>query len=111
QQPRPLGLVGSHVQIAGTAGGAFEAQFNYRIHEGHDEVTGAFMAGVGTGGHGQFQVSADVSGASFALDRISVEDFWVSPKDGAEIDKIIVPVVYRPRIVPGYHVYDEYTIK
>ena len=26
------------------AGGAFEASFNYRIHEGHDEVTGSFMA-------------------------------------------------------------------
>jgi nucleoid-associated protein YgaU len=111
QQPRALGLVGGHVQIAGTAGGAFEAQFNYRIHEGHDEVTGGFMAGDGTGGHGQFQVNVDVSGASFALDRLFVEVFWVSPKDGAELDKVIVPVVYGPRIVPGYRVYQEYTIK
>lgn len=111
QQPRPLGLVGGQVQIAGTAGGAFEAHFNYRIHEGHDEVTGGFMAGDGTGGHGQFQVSVDVSGASFALDRLFVEVFWVSPKDGEELDKVIVPVVYGPRIVPGYRVYQEYEIK
>lgn len=111
QQPRPLGLVGSRVHIAGTAGGAFEAQFNYRIHEGHDEVVGGFMAGDGVGGHGQFHVEADVSGASFALDRLFVEVFWVSPKDGAELDKVIVPVVYGPRIVPGYRVYQEYTIK
>jgi len=111
QQPRPLGLVGGQVQIAGTAGGAFEAQFNYRIHEGHDEVTGGFMAGDGVGGHGQFQVSVDVSGASFALDRLFVEVFWVSPKDGEELDKVIVPVVYGPRIVPGYRVYQEYEIK
>ena len=111
QQPRPLGLVGSQVQIAGTAGGAFEAHFNYRIHEGHDEVTGGFMAGDGVGGHGQFQVSVDVSGAAFALDRLFVEVFWVSPKDGEELDKVIVPVVYGPRIVPGYRVYQEYTIK
>ncbi|SDJ61354.1 LysM domain-containing protein [Lentzea albidocapillata subsp. violacea] len=111
QQPRPQGLVGSLVHIAGTAGGAFEAQFNYRIHEGHDEVVGAFMAGDGIGGHGQFQVQADVSGASFALDRLFVEVFWVSPKDGAELDKIIVPVVYGPLIVPGYRVYQEYEIK
>lgn len=111
QQPRPLGLVGSHVQVAGTAGGAFEAQFNYRIHEGHDEVTGGFVAGDGGGGHGQFQINVDVSGASFALDRLFVEVFWVSPKDGAELDKVIVPVVYGPRIVPGYRVYLEYTIQ
>jgi nucleoid-associated protein YgaU len=111
QQPRPLGLVGSEVLIAGTAGGAFEAQFNYRIHEGHDEVVGAFVAGDGVGGHGQFQVSVDVSGAAFALDRLFVEVFWVSPKDGEELDKVIVPVVYGPRIVPGYQVYDEYTVQ
>src|SRR5688500_4085477 len=111
QQPRPHGLVSGHVQIAGTAGGAFEAQFNYRIHEGHDEVVGGFMAGDGVGGHGQFQVSVDVSGASFTLDRLFVEVFWVSPKDGEELDKVIVPVVYGPRIVPGYRVYQEYKIK
>ncbi|MCR3749020.1 Gmad2 immunoglobulin-like domain-containing protein [Lentzea californiensis] len=111
QQPRPQGLVGSHVHIAGTAGGAFEAQFDYRIHEGHDEVVGGFTAGDGTGGHGQFQVRVDVSGAAFTLDRLYVEVFWVSPQDGAELDKIIVPVVYGPRIVPGYRVYQEYEVQ
>ena len=111
QQPRPLGLVGSRVQVAGTAGGAFEAQFGYRIHEGHDEVVGGFTAGDGGGGHGQFQIEVDVSGASFALDRLFVEVFWQSPKDGAELDKVIVPVVYGPRIVPGYRVYQEYEVK
>lgn len=111
QQPRPLGLVGSRVHLAGTAGGAFEAHFNYRVHEGHDEVIGGFTAGDGAGGHGQFQVQVDVSGASFALDRLFVEVFWVSPEDGAELDKVIVPVVYGPRIVPGYRVHQEYEIK
>lgn len=111
QQPRPQGLVGSHVCIAGTAGGAFEAQFDYRVHEGHDEVVGGFVAGDGVGGHGQFQIGVDVSAASFTLDRLFVEVFWVSPEDGAELDKVIVPVVYGPRIVPGYRVYQEYKIK
>ena len=40
QQPRPYDLVSNQIQIAGMAGGAFEAHYNYRIHEGHDEVTG-----------------------------------------------------------------------
>jgi nucleoid-associated protein YgaU len=111
QQPRALGLVGSHVLIGGTAGGAFEARFGYRIHEGHDEVTGGFTAGDGAGGHGQFQVSVDTSGASFALDRLYVEVFWASPEDGTELDKVIVPVVYGPRIVPGYRVYVEHVVQ
>lgn len=61
--------------------GAFEANFNYRIHEGHDEVTGSFMAGEGTGGHGQFQLIVDVSGAAFQLDRVFVEVFHVGHRD------------------------------
>ncbi|KOV81733.1 Gmad2 immunoglobulin-like domain-containing protein [Nocardia sp. NRRL S-836] len=111
QQPAPHDLVGGRVLVAGLAGGAFEAQFTYRVHEGHDEVTGGFTAGDGVGGHGQFQVAVDVSGASFTLDRLLVEVFWNSPEDGAELDKIIVPVVYGPLIVPGYRVYQEYEVE
>lgn len=110
QQPRTNDLVSNTIQIAGVAGGAFEAQFNYRIHEGHDEVTGGFMAGDGVGGHGQFQVTADVSGASFQLNRIFVEVYWVSPDNGSERDKVIVPVVFGPLIIPGYRNYLEHVV-
>lgn len=111
QQPRPYDLVSNAIQIAGVAGGAFEANFNYRITEGHDEVTGYFMAGDGVGGHGQFQLTVDVSSASFQLDRVFVEVFHVSPKDGAELDKVIVPVVLGPKIITGYLNYVEHLVK
>jgi nucleoid-associated protein YgaU len=110
QQPRTYDLVSNHIQIGGVAGGAFEAAFNYRITEGHDEVTGAFMAGDGAGGHGQFQLTVDVSGASFQLNRIFVEVFWTSPKDGAELDKVVVPVVLGPLVVPDYRNYLEHVV-
>lgn len=111
QQPRPYDIVGSTVQIAGVAGEAFEANYNYRIHEGHDEVTGHFMAGDGIGGHGQFQISVDVSGAAFTLERIFVEVFHTSPKDGSEQDLIQVPALLGPLIVPGYTTYLEHIVK
>ncbi|MEU4804081.1 Gmad2 immunoglobulin-like domain-containing protein [Actinosynnema sp. NPDC023587] len=111
QQPRPHDLVGNSIRIAGVAGGAFEANFNYRVHEGHDEVVGAFLAGDGIGGHGQFQVSVDVSGAAFTATRLFVEVYHVSPKDGEERDKVVVPVLWGPRIVPGYQVYQEHTVQ
>ncbi|GLZ32440.1 hypothetical protein Lesp02_46280 [Lentzea sp. NBRC 105346] len=110
QQPRANDLVSSDILIAGVAGGAFEAAFNYRVTEGHDEVTGGFTAGDGAGGHGQFQLHVSVAGASFQLNRIFVEVFWTSPKDGAELDKVIVPVVYGPLIVPGYRNYLEHVV-
>ena len=111
QQPRAYDLVSNDIQIAGVAGGAFEATFNYRVSEGHDEVTGSFMAGDGAGGHGQFQLSVDVSGASFQLDRVFVEVFHTSPKDGAELDKVIVPVVLGPKIISGYLNYLEHVVE
>jgi len=111
QQPRPYDLVSDAIQVAGVAGGAFEANFNYRVTEGHDEVTGYFMAGDGVGGHGQFQLTVDVSSASFQLERVFVEVFHTSPKDGAELDKVIVPVVLGPKIMPGYLNYLEHVVE
>lgn len=99
------------IQIAGVAGGAFEANFDYRVTEGHDEVTGSFMAGDGAGGHGQFQLTVDVSSASFQLDRVFVEVFHTSPNDGAELDKVVVPAVLGPKIIPGYLNYLEHVVQ
>jgi len=110
EQPATNDLVGNIIQVAGVAGGAFEAGFNYRVHEGHDEVTGPFMAGDGTGGHGQFQITVDVTGAAFQLERLFVEVFHTSPKDGTELDKVVVPVVFGPKIVPGYQNYLEHVV-
>lgn len=101
QQPRPFDLVGNSVLIAGIGSG-FEAVLNYRVHDGHDERKGFFNVGGGTGEHGQFQVAVDVTGAAFALDRLFVEVFEESANDGSEINKVVVPVIFGPRIVPGY---------
>lgn len=111
QQPRPYDLLSNAIQVAGVAGGAFEANFNYRVTEGHDEVTGFFMAGDGVGGHGQFQLTVDVSSAAFQLDRVFVEVFHTSPKDGTELDKVIVPVVLGAKIIPGYLNYLEHVVQ
>ncbi|MDX3187346.1 Gmad2 immunoglobulin-like domain-containing protein [Streptomyces sp. MN03-5084-2B] len=110
QQPATYDLVGTVIQVAGVAGGAFEANFGYRVHEGHDEVTGSFLAGDGTGGHSQFQFTVDVAGAAFRLDRLFVDLFHASPKDGTELDKVVVPVVFGPAIVPGYRTYLEHIV-
>lgn len=101
QQPRPFDLVGNPILVGGIGQG-FEATLQYRIHDGHDERTGFFNVGGGTGEHGQFQLAVDVSGAAFQLDRLFVEVFEESANDGSEINKVIVPVVYGPRIVAGY---------
>ena len=101
QQPKPFDLVGNPILIGGIGSG-FEAILQYRVHDGHDERTGHFTVGGGTGEHGQFHLSIDVSGAVFQLDRLFVEVFEESAADGSEINKVIVPVIFGPNIVPGY---------
>lgn len=101
QQPRPFDLVGNPLLIAGNGNG-FEATLQYRVHEGHDERTGFFNVGGGTGEHGQFQVSVDLTGAALTLSRLFVEIFEVSARDGDEINKVSVPVIYGPLIVANY---------
>lgn len=109
-QPRAFDLVGNTILVGGIGTG-FEATLNYRVHEGHDEVTGFFMAGGGTGEHGQYQIQVDVSAAAFTLDRLFVEVFEVSAADGSELHKSIVAVVLGPRIVPGYIGYREHVVR
>lgn len=109
-QPRQFDLVGSPVLVAGIGSG-FEATLNYRIHEGHDEVTGHFMAGAGTGEHDQFQIGVDVSGAAFMLDRLFVEVFEIDPGGAGELNKVIVPVLYGPLIVEGYVGYRMHVVR
>lgn len=109
QQPEPLDLVGNPILIAGIATG-FEATIQYRITEGHDEVTGFFNAGGGTGEHAQFQLEVDVSGAAFTLPRLFVEIYEMSPNDGSEIQKVTRQVIYGPLIVPGYFGFREHVV-
>ena len=111
QQPQPYDIVSNTIQVAGRAGGAFEANYNYRISEGHDEVTGHFMAGDGVGGHGQFQITVDVSEAAFTHVVAYVEVFHTSPKDGSVRDLVVIPVILGGRIVPGYTAYVEHVVK
>ena len=109
-QPRAFDLVGNPILIGGVGTG-FEATLHYRVHEGHDEVTGFFTVGGGTGEHGQYQLQVDVAGAAFTLDRVFVEVFELSANDGSEVNKVIVPVILGPRIVAGYIGYREHVVR
>lgn len=101
QQPAAYDLVGNPILVGGIGQG-FEATLQYRVHDGHDERTGFFNVGGGTGEHGQYQLSIDVTGAAFMLDRLFVEVYEESAQDGSEINKVTVPVIFGPRIVSGY---------
>jgi nucleoid-associated protein YgaU len=108
--PREFDLVSNSVLIGGIGTG-FEATINFRITEGHDEVTGFITVGGGTGEHAQFQKKVAVGKAAFTLDRLFVEVFEVSAKDGTELHKVTRPVFLATRMVKGYIGYREHTVK
>lgn len=109
--PRRFDLVGNPILIGGIGTG-FEATINYRVHEGHDEVTGAITVGGGGGEHGQFQAKVRVGNAAFELDRLFVEVFEVSAKDGSELHKVTVAVLLGTRMVRGRYIgYREHTVR
>lgn len=110
QQPQPFDIVGDPVLIAGIGQG-FEAVFNWRVHDGHDERTGIINAGGGTGEHAQFQVQAAIGNAAFQLDRIFVEVYEEAASGEGEINKVTVPVIYGPRLVPNYLGFRIHTVK
>lgn len=109
QQPGTLDLVGDPILVGGTATG-FEAVVQYRVSDGHDEVTGHVMVGGGSGEHAQYQLQVDVSGAAFTLPRLFIDVFEESPEDGSEVNRVTVPVIYGPLLVPGYYGYREHVV-
>ncbi|MGB7424477.1 MAG: Gmad2 immunoglobulin-like domain-containing protein [Ornithinimicrobium sp.] len=112
QQPQPYDLISDVILIAGIAGGAFEANYEFEITEGHDSVSGHFMAGDGIGGHAQFQLEVDVSAARFTLSRVFVHVFHQPPTDdGGRADEVVIPVVLGSQILPGFIGYGEYVVQ
>ena len=106
--PQPFDLVGEDLRIGGVGHG-FESTLDWRVGEGHDERSGIISAG-SLGAFRQFHETADLAGNAFTLNRLFVEVFETSAADGSEIDKVIVPVIYGPLIVPGFVGYREYTV-
>ena len=109
QQPQPFDLVNNTILIAGNAV-AFEAHLTITVSDGHDEVTGAAMAG-GTSIQ-QFQASISIpSDTAFTLDRL----FIILADDSGGDDEAsspteMVPVLFGPMILPGYTGYFEHEV-
>jgi hypothetical protein len=72
----------------------FEAVVNLRLvtADGHVLVESHVMASAGAPGRGDY--TASLSFAPPAQGNGFLETFWISPKDGSELDKTRVPVEF-----------------
>lgn len=107
QQPQPFDLVGQTILIAGNAT-AFEGTLTIHVSEGHDEYSG--FATVGSLGLRQFQGSIEIPETqSFQVNRLFLT---LADDTGNENGpSVTVPVLFGPRILPGYGGWRPYTVQ
>jgi nucleoid-associated protein YgaU len=111
QQPRPNDIVGSRVLIAGLATG-YEATIHARVRNanGQQLASDHFMSGGGAGEIGQFQTvinlpeRPDTPGGFVEVFSENAGYPDEGPYDGpvAELDKVIVPVVFGTHLQESY---------
>ena len=106
QQPQPFDLVGSEIQIAGIAV-AFEGTLTIKVSEGHDDYSS--FTSVGSLALKQFQGSITIpDNNAFKLNRLFVR---LADDTGNENGPAVtVPVLFGPKILPGYTGYRNYTV-
>ncbi|EAV45220.1 hypothetical protein SIAM614_17884 [Roseibium aggregatum IAM 12614] len=107
QQPQPFDLVKSRILIAGNAT-AFEGTLSIRVSEGHDEY--ASFTQVGSFGLKQFQGFIDIPDTNqFQMNRLFLT---LADDTGNENGpSVVIPVLFGPRILPGYGGWQPYTVK
>lgn len=111
QQPQPNDIVGDPVLIAGQATG-FEATVRARVRDGtgHELASTFFMSGSGIGAIGPFQTQIDLPGRPATPNGFVevFEDNAAYPDEGpyggpvAELQKVVVPVVFGTHLVDAY---------
>jgi nucleoid-associated protein YgaU len=107
QQPQPFDIVGSNILIAGTAV-AFEGTLTINVSDGHDEYSS--FTNVGSLALKQFQGDIDIpNDNSFQLTRLFLR---LADDTGNENGPaVIVPVLFGPKILPGYTGFRNYTVQ
>ena len=107
QQPQPFDLVGQTILISGNAV-AFEGTLTINVSDGHDEFTS--FTTVGSLALKQFQGEITISdNPAFQLSRLFVR---LADDTGNENGpSVTIPVLYGPKILPGYTGYRNYTIQ
>jgi nucleoid-associated protein YgaU len=109
RQPRPYDLVDDPVAVCGVGTG-FEATFAARVRD----ANGAELAQVpihagGTGIWGNFHVTLPL-GSVPATPQGALEVYGFHAGTGAEINKVVVPIVFGRALVDPYHGFAQHEV-
>jgi nucleoid-associated protein YgaU len=110
RHPRPHDLVDDPVEVAGVGTG-FEGTLQVRLrnHAGDEIAQRHFNVG-GTGIWGNFFLRVDVPGVP-NRPRGTLEVYEISPEDGSEINKRVVPIVFGRALVDPFTGFTVHTVE
>jgi nucleoid-associated protein YgaU len=110
RHPKAHDIVDDPVEVAGVGTG-FEGTLSARLRDaaGHELATKSFAAG-GTGIWGNFFFRIDVPGVP-AKARGTLEVYEVSAKDGSEIHKHVIPILFGRALVDPFQGFAVHTVE
>ncbi len=109
RQPQPHDIVDDPVAICGIGTG-FEATFAARVRDATGrQLSSATIHAGGTGLWGNYHAALPL-GAILATAQGTVEVFEYSARDGSEVGKMIVPVVFGRALIEPYHGFGQHTV-
>src|SRR3954454_22148259 len=109
RQPQPYDIVDDPVGLCGIGSG-FEGRFAARVRD--DNGTELVQITVNGSGGGLVNSPADLPPPGFpATSRGTLEVFEFSAKDGSEINKQVVPIIFGRALIAPYAGFQQYTVE
>jgi nucleoid-associated protein YgaU len=109
RQPAPYDLVDLPVAICGVGTG-FEGVIAARLRDGNGtQLVQVSISVGGTGIWGNYGASLDPGGVP-STPQGTLEVFESSAKDGSDVNKVVVPIVFGPALIDPYHGFAQYTV-
>ena len=109
RQPLPYDIVDDPIRVCGI-GSAFEGQFAARLRD--QDGTELVQVNVNGPGAVLFNFRAQIALPSLpATARGPLEVFEFSAKDGSEINKQVVPIIFGRALIDPYAGFQQYTVQ
>ena len=110
RQPEPFDVVGDSVGVCGL-GTAFEGRFAARLRDADGKQLQQLPIETGgTGIWGNFQIELGLSTIPSTAQG-TVEVFELSPRDGTEMNKSVVPVVFGSVLIEPYNGFTQHSVR
>jgi nucleoid-associated protein YgaU len=109
RQPRPHDLVDDPVEVCGVGTG-FEAVFAARVRDGNgNELAQVSITAGGTGIWGNYHAELPI-GSIPATPQGTLEVYGFHAGTGAEVNKVVVPIVFGRALIDPYRGFAQHTV-